>query len=56
MGSVSPLGVGSTEEESAVLWVPDPEQRHGWREQYVYPDPEAPRLIGFRSSAECAEE
>lgn len=23
---------------AAVLWVPDPEQRHGWREFYVYPD------------------
>lgn len=33
-----------------VIWVPDPEQRRGWRERYVYPDakPDAERRpFGF---------
>ncbi len=38
-------------EMAAVLWVPDPEQRHGWREFYVT-KPGAPsaalRPFGFR--------
>jgi hypothetical protein len=25
---------------AAVLWVPDPEQRHGWREYYVRHGPQ----------------
>lgn len=32
----------------AVLWVPDPEQRHGFREFYIYPDPKPSRPVGFR--------
>jgi hypothetical protein len=27
--------VSTDERPAAVLWVPDPEQRHGWREYYV---------------------
>lgn len=27
---------------AATLWVPDPEQRHGWREYYVYREPPPP--------------
>ncbi len=29
----------------AILWLPDPEQRHGWREFYVY-DPPTPKPGG----------
>lgn len=39
MGAASTLPVGGSHPK-AVLWVPDPEQRHGWREFYV--EPEAP--------------
>lgn len=52
------LGVGTTgggmdpERDATVgtLWVPDPEQRHGWREFYVArPDPKpGANPIGFR--------
>jgi hypothetical protein len=34
----------------AVLWVPDPEQRHGWREYYVKaeaPKPASRAALGF---------
>jgi hypothetical protein len=34
----------------AILWIPDPEQRHGWREFCVRPQPSAPkpkRSMGF---------
>lgn len=55
------LGIGSahgisgpdddpTEPVGRIL-VPDPEQRRGWREYYVKPEPkpgELPRPIGFR--------
>lgn len=36
----------------AVLWVPDPEQRHGWREVYVKPKARQPkpRAAGFAAS------
>lgn len=48
--------VGAVDEKpdvAAVLWVPDPEQRHGWREYYVNRDtsPPAPRTLGFRRRA-----
>ena len=33
----------------AVLWVPDPEQRHGWREYYVKRPEAAKRPIGFQT-------
>ncbi len=37
----------------AVLWVPDPEQRHGIREFYVYPaSPKEGRPLGFRKPGE----
>lgn len=29
------IEVSGMDQYSAVLWVPDPEQRHGWREYYV---------------------
>lgn len=50
-GSVHDL---SDSEESpgtaCVLWVPDPEQRHGWREYYVPNEkPQAkPSTMGFK--------
>ena len=37
-------------EFAAVLWVPDPEQRHWWREYYIRSDPHSKpnaRPIGF---------
>jgi hypothetical protein len=38
---------------AAILWVPDPEARRGWREFYVNraPQPTAPRpgTLGFRT-------
>lgn len=36
----------------AVLWLPDPEQRRGWREYYIAQPqraPLAPRRIGFEN-------
>lgn len=30
------------------LWVPDPEQRHGWREYWIHPEPRPGRPMGFR--------
>ncbi len=37
----------------AVLWVPDPEQRHGIREFYVYPASlKEGRPLGFRKPGE----
>ena len=34
---------------AAVLWVPDPEQRHGWREVYVRnAATKRRRTVGFR--------
>lgn len=34
---------------AAVLWVPDPEQRHGWREVYVRRTaPQSRHRMGFR--------
>jgi hypothetical protein len=35
---------------AAVLWLPDPEQRHGWRERYVWRDrqPVDRRALGFK--------
>ncbi len=49
----APIGTGSAEARRAdapatydgvlsVLWLPDPEQRHGWREHYIRA-PEAPK-------------
>lgn len=52
------LGVGTTgggmdperDAPAGTLWVPDPEQRHGWREFYVMRADQKPRpnAIGFR--------
>ena len=54
------LGVGAvhgvlpaedqTPREAGRLWVPDPEQRRGWRERYIYPEAkpgEQRRALGF---------
>lgn len=51
-----PMTVGSAEagptgtsRSAGVLWVPDPEQRRGWREVYVdKPGGNAGRVVGFR--------
>lgn len=49
--------VGTAEEQTldpdrpaAVLWLPDPEQRHGWREYYVKREGPKPgsRRMGYR--------
>jgi hypothetical protein len=39
------------ERPAGVLWLPDPEQRHGWREHYVWrPAPPIPtRPFGFQT-------
>jgi hypothetical protein len=49
-GEVTEAGSGSTSTSrpAAVLWIPDPEQRRGWREYYVYRDEPARRPMGFR--------
>ncbi len=50
-GSVHDLGDSSPPDETAaILVVPDPEQRRGWREYYVYRDkPNAkPEPMGFK--------
>lgn len=42
VGSISDFTTDDSSETkypSAVLWIPDPEQRHGWREFCVYPSP-----------------
>jgi len=40
---------GTPTDFAAILWVPDPEQRHWWREYYVQKATEKPnaRPIGF---------
>lgn len=50
---VGTTGGGMEPERNApvgTLWVPDPEQRHGWREFYVaHPEPKpGANPIGFR--------
>lgn len=47
---VSALPPAQPDHPAAVLWVPDPEQRHGWREFYVAkaPTPKPGRAVGFR--------
>jgi hypothetical protein len=36
---------------AAILWIPDPEQRHGWREVYVKRMVATPRkAVGFRKA------
>lgn len=37
-----------TQDPVAVLWIPDPEQRHWFREFYVYPPDKPARSVGFR--------
>ena len=40
---------GAFDDVAAVLWLPDPEQRRGFREYYVYrPKPGKPGSLGFR--------
>lgn len=42
-------GGGPGDKPAGVLWVPDPEQRHGWREFYVDKPGSSPeRGMGFR--------
>lgn len=54
---IAPTGTGTADavpsddkrNPRAVLWVPDIEQWHGWREYYVYSVDEKPgRRMGFR--------
>jgi hypothetical protein len=42
------------ERPAAVLWVPDPEQRHGWREYYVKKTQPKPgdRRMGYKRRAD----
>ena len=47
------VGAGPERDDDAplaTLWIPDPEQRRGWRERYVYSDKPKPngKPIGFR--------
>jgi hypothetical protein len=41
--------VSSSDQPAAVLWIPDCEQRRGWREYYVYRKEPDKRPMGFRS-------
>lgn len=53
-GSVHDLADTSPIPETAtILWVPDPEQRNGWREYYVKREkPNAkPAAMGFKTKA-----
>jgi hypothetical protein len=51
MGQAHAISGDADEQPSpiAVLWIPDPEQRRGWREKYLYAE-KAPerRAVGFR--------
>jgi hypothetical protein len=48
-GSIEDVGT-EPERAVAVLWLPDPEQRHGWREYYVKKAASKPcaRRMGYR--------
>ena len=50
-GHLEPQGAPVFSEFAAVVWAPDPEQRHGWREHYIRrPDPHSKpntRPVGF---------
>jgi hypothetical protein len=50
VGSAAPSASGDEDRPLATLWIPDPEQRRGWREFYVRKDdkPNGKRDIGFR--------
>lgn len=51
VGHASSTGPSDDHDEPlATLWIPDPEQRRGWRERYVYKDKPKPngKPIGFR--------
>lgn len=48
MGAAHAIGDGVPGRVVGVLVIPDPEQRHGWREYYVREDPKPSRPIGFR--------
>lgn len=55
MGSGSAHAVSGADDDhdapAGVVWIPDPEQRRGWRERYVYPAPKPGaerRPLGFR--------
>jgi hypothetical protein len=49
LGTGDPAQGNDSEAPIAVLWVPDPEQRHRWREYYVRkPDKKEDRPFGFR--------
>lgn len=52
MGQADTSSRSGSDHPAAVLWVPDPEQRRGWRELYV-DKPGAPlRGVGFRKPGE----
>jgi hypothetical protein len=49
IGSASSTITGQSARFVGRLFIPDPEQRHGLREWYVYPDEPTPvRRTGFR--------
>lgn len=48
LGSVHALTEGSNDPPVAILLVPDPEQRRGWREHYVEAEEPERSRIGFR--------
>lgn len=44
---------GDPDRPAGVLWVPDPEQRHWWREYYIQkPNGQPERQVGFRKPGE----
>jgi hypothetical protein len=48
IGSVE-VGEHGHGQPAGVLWVPDPEQRHGWREVYIdKPGSKVGTAVGFR--------
>jgi hypothetical protein len=52
-GHAEALPRGAPDRPAGVLWVPDPEQRHWWREYYVDKPGTAPtRPFGFRKPGE----
>ena len=48
-GTAQSIGEAEHDKPAGRLFVPDPEQRHGWREHYVNQPPKpGARPIGFR--------
>lgn len=47
-GSLQTATGSDDEDPIGVIWLPDMEQRHGWRGHYIYPDHKRPeRRVGF---------